>query len=58
VREAKPLEELAHRALVIGDPEALEDDALQIDPPPTDHAMHGPVRAGLDELGQFGLRIG
>ena len=50
VGEAEPLEELADRALVIGDPEALEDDALQVDPTPAHHAVHGPVRTGFDEL--------
>ena len=32
VGEAERLQELADRALVIGNPEALEDDALQVDP--------------------------
>jgi hypothetical protein len=50
VGEAEPLEELADRALVIGDREALQDDALEIDAPPTHDAVHGPVRTGLDEL--------
>ena len=50
VREAEPLEKLADRALVIGDAEALEDDALQVDPTPAHHAVHGPVRARFDEL--------
>ena len=50
VGEAEPLEELADRALVIGDPEALEDHALQVDPTPAHHAVHGPVRTGFDEL--------
>src|SRR3954468_4135406 len=50
VREAQRLEELADRALVVGDPEALHDDALQIDPTPAYDPVHSPVRAGLDEL--------
>src|SRR4051794_9452552 len=44
VREAERLQELADRALVIGDPEALKDDALQVDPAPAHHAVHRPVR--------------
>jgi hypothetical protein len=54
MREAERPEELADCALVIGDPEALGDDALQVEPPPTDHAVHGPVRACLDEFGDLG----
>jgi hypothetical protein len=50
VREAERLEELADRTLVVGDSEALEDDALQVDPTPAHDAVQGPVRAGLDEL--------
>jgi hypothetical protein len=55
VAEAEPVQDLAHRALVVGDPEALGDQALQVDPPPAHEAMHGPVRADLDKLGQLGL---
>src|SRR6185436_17606074 len=50
MREAERREELADGALVIGDPEALENDALQVDPAPAHHTVHGPVRTGLDEL--------
>src|SRR4051812_25853016 len=50
VREAQRLEELANRALVVGDPEALDDHALQIDPTPAYDPGHSPVRAGLEEL--------
>ena len=58
VREAKRLEELADRALVVGDAEALADDALQINAPPAHDAVHGPVWAGLDELGDVGTLLG
>ena len=54
VAEAELVQDLAHRALVIGDTEALGDEALQVDPAPAHDAMHGPIRADLDDLGQFG----
>jgi hypothetical protein len=57
VREAESLEELAHRALVVGDAEALQDDALQVDPPPAREAVHGPVRPSLDELRDLGTLL-
>ena len=53
MREAERLEELTNGPLVIGHPEAFEDDPLQVDPAPPDHAVHGPVRAGLDERGDL-----
>src|SRR5918995_3857409 len=49
VREAELVQELADRALMVGDPEAIEDHPLQVDPTPAHHAMHGSVRTGLDE---------
>jgi hypothetical protein len=58
VREAELVQELAHRALMGGDPEAIEDHPLQVDPTPAHHAMHGSVRTGLDEAGQLGLLLG
>jgi hypothetical protein len=58
VAEAEPVQDLAHRALVIGHPEALGDEALQVDPPPAHDAMHGLIRTGLDELGQVSLLRG
>ena len=58
VREAERLKQLADRALVVGDPEALQDEALQVDPTPAHHAMHGPVRPGLDKLGDLGALLG
>ena len=57
MREAERLEELADRALVVGDPEALDDDTLQIDPTPAHHPVHGPVRPYLDELCDFGTLL-
>jgi hypothetical protein len=57
VGEAERLQELADRALVIGDPKAIEDDALQVDPAPAHHAVHDPVRAGLDEFGDLGALL-
>ena len=53
VREAERLEKLAHSALVISHAKALQDEPLQVDSAPTDYAMHGPVRAGLNELGDL-----
>ena len=58
VGEAKLVQDLAHRALVVDDAEALGDEALEVGPSPAHDAMHGSIRAGLDELGQFCLRIG
>jgi hypothetical protein len=52
--EAELVQDLAHCALVIGHAEALGDEALQVDPAPAHDAMHGPIRADLDDLGQFG----
>src|SRR4051794_41489352 len=53
VREAKLVQELAYGALVVAHAKALGDHALQIDPPPAHDAVDGPIRAGLDDLGQF-----
>jgi hypothetical protein len=39
MREAERLEDLADRALVIRDPEAVGDHPLQTDPAPAHHAM-------------------
>ena len=58
MREAELVQDLAHRALVVGNAEALGDDALQIDAPPAHNTMHGPIRSGLDEAGQLGLLLG
>ena len=58
MREAEPLEELADRALVVGDPEALQDHALQVDPAPAHDPVHGPVRPGLDEFCDLGPLLG
>jgi hypothetical protein len=52
VREAEQLEKLANRALVIGDAEALLNDALQIDPSPADDTIPFSIRPGLDNLGE------
>jgi hypothetical protein len=58
VREAELVQELADRALMGGDPEAIEDHPLQVDPTPAHNTMHGSVRTGLDEAGQLGLLLG
>src|SRR5271163_2754622 len=57
MREAESFEDLADRALMIMDAEALGDDALEIDAPPAHDAMHHPIRASLDEVCEFGLLI-
>ena len=44
--EAERLQELANCALVVADPEPLENDALQVDPPPAHHTVDGLVRPG------------
>src|SRR3954467_3293989 len=43
VREAERLQ-LADRAFMIGDPEALADHPLQVDPRPRHDPVYGPVR--------------
>ena len=52
--EAECLQELADCALVVAYPEPLENDALQVDPTPAYHAVHGLVRPGCDEVGYLG----
>ena len=54
VREAELLQELADRALVIDDAEALLDHPLQVDPAPAHDPVFGPIRPRLDDLGQVG----
>jgi len=56
--EAERLEQLADRALMIGDAEALSDQVLKVDPSPAHHAMHGAVGTGLDQIGELGLLLG
>jgi len=58
VGEAERLEQLADGALVVIHPEALDDQALKVDPSPAHHAMHGAVGTGLDQIGEFGLLLG
>src|SRR3954471_5175154 len=53
VREAERLQ-LADRALMISDPEALAAHTLQVDPAPAHDPVYGPVRTRLDEFRQFG----
>ena len=53
VGEAQGLQELADGLLVVVDAIALGDHLLQIDPAPAHHAMHGAIRAGLDQRRQF-----
>ena len=57
VAEAELLQDLADRALVIGHPEALGDEMLQVDPAPAHDTMRGPIRTGLDQAGQFRLLV-
>src|SRR3954468_18194426 len=58
VRKADPVQDLAHGALVVDDTEALSDEVLQVDPAPTHDPVHGPIRSGLDEAGEFSLLLG
>src|SRR3954462_11219921 len=51
MREAKRLEELADCTFVVGDPEPLENDALQVDPTPAHHTVQGLVRPRCNEFG-------
>lgn len=54
VREANLLQYLADSALVIINAEPILDDALQVDPPPADHAILLPVRPSFDDFGKGG----
>src|SRR3954447_11917335 len=47
VREAELLEDLADRALVVSDAEALGHDLLQVHPAPAHDSMHGALRPGV-----------
>src|SRR5580700_5940029 len=49
VGKAELLEKLADVALMIVDAEALDDDALEIDPAPAHDAVDSPVRTCLDD---------
>ena len=57
VTEADLVQDLADRALVIGDAEALGDEKLKINALPAHDPMHGPIRAGLDRAGQVRLLV-
>src|SRR4051812_37005190 len=57
VSEAELVQELAYRALVIDHVEALSDKLLQVDPAPAHDAVHGSIRSGLNDVGQFGLLL-
>ena len=54
VAEAPLVQELAHRALMIGDTVPLRDELLQVHAPPAHHPMHRPIWSLLDELSQCG----
>ncbi len=56
--EAKLVQDLADRALVIDYAEALGDEVLKVDPPPAHDPMQGPIRSDLDQLSQFTLLLG
>src|SRR3954464_3171952 len=53
VREAELLEDLADRALVVSDAEALGHDLLQVHPAPAHDSMHGALRPGFNDLGEL-----
>src|SRR5215211_688426 len=53
VREAELLEDLADRALVVSDAEALGHDLLQVHPAPAHDSMDGALRAGFNDLGEL-----
>ena len=57
VGKAKRLEQLADRALVIGDAEAVLNNPLKVDPPPTHDTVNSPIRSRLDKLSQIALLI-
>src|SRR3954453_4659504 len=53
VREAELLEDLADRALVVSEAEALGHDLLQVHPAPAHDSMNGALRAGFNDLRQL-----
>ncbi len=55
VGEAELLQEPADRPLVVIDAELLGDDVLEVHPAPAHHAVHGSVRAGLDQRAKLRL---
>lgn len=55
--EAEFLQQLTDIAFVIDNPEALLDDALQIEAPPAHHAVDRRVGAGLHDPRQFRLLL-
>ena len=57
VGEAELLEDLADRALVVDDAEALGNDPLQVDAAPAHDAVPHPTRASLDKLRPLRLLI-
>lgn len=57
VGEAEHPQQCPDIALVIGHPETLLDDALQIDPPPAHHPVLGRVQSSLDDPGQLSLFV-
>jgi hypothetical protein len=58
VAEAQLFQELADIALVIGHPEALLDDALQVDAPPPHHAVDRKVGTLLHDPRKLRLLLG
>ena len=57
MREVESFSILPIVAFMIMDAEALGDDGLEVDTPPTYDAMHHPIRASFDEVGKFGPLI-
>jgi hypothetical protein len=53
VREAERLEQLADVTLVERDAETLDDDGLQVDPPPARHAVGLKIGTSLDDRRQL-----
>lgn len=51
------LEQLAKGALVIVDAKALQNDRLEIYPPPSDHTVDGGIGSRLDQVGQLCLLL-
>ena len=57
VREADLAQDLAHGTFVIDHAKPLGDETLEVHAPPAHNPVHHPIRASLNDLGQFCLLV-
>ena len=50
IRKAQLMQHLAHMALMVGDAEPFFNDPLEINAPPTNHAVSLRISAGFNDL--------